>query len=285
MDIREQDYITEEDVKGLNFIRETHSLRYRRHFRQGLRSHIIEIISSSDIKKEKSGINIVDGIKRYPKARPIKMLRIFRRRFRDLNDALEEIQRVKIVEKYLSKSHMAISCEFLVHYRIHDKWDIMLCGLQDYVQGEILDPWGPLEDVYFRNIFKRMGLKANEIEGVVSTLIKSIEDFVDRTRDMILLGGHVPDLAGMGNLLITRDGNIRLVDINNISKVDFTSHIPLDDRGYPVCDKSIQALYLFEKNLLKRKIPPEDNIYKVYMEKSRLERVSEFERDFFISQP
>lgn len=284
MDIREREYITEKELKELNFIRTRTPYVFRRHYRQGLRSHIMEIIPKNEWIKERSGIVTDDGIRRYPKAKPIKMLRIFRRKFKDLNDAIEEINRVKIVEKYLGKNHMAISCEFLVHYRIEDTWDILLCGLQDYVPGEILDPWGPLGDSYFRGIFKRMGIKEHEIKSKITTLIKNIDDFVDRIKKMILLGRHVPDLAGVGNIIITSDSNIRLVDINNISKVDFSPNIPIDDRGYPVCDKSIQALSLLEENILGRDNYKKDGIYQVYLDKSRIKKVVEIERNFFLNQ-
>ncbi|EFK09225.1 conserved domain protein [delta proteobacterium NaphS2] len=41
--------------------------------------------------------------------------------------------------------YMANSNEFLVDYRIHGQYETLLCGLQEYVEDEILDPWAPLD--------------------------------------------------------------------------------------------------------------------------------------------
>lgn len=56
---------------------------------------------------------------------------------------------------------------------------------------------------------------------------------------MVAEAGHIPDLAGAGNLIITGTADIRLVDINDISPISLDSSIYLDEKGYPVCDKSI----------------------------------------------
>jgi len=88
--------------------------------------------------------------------------------------------------------------------------------------------------------------------------------FVLRLKGLISEAGYVPDLAGSGNLILTAAGLIKLVDINNVSRVSFDSSIPLDDRGYPVCDKSVEALSMLEKNLAGRPLDPEDKIYKVF---------------------
>ena len=44
IDIRDRPTIDHDDVIALNFIRSSPSCVFRRHFRQGLRSHIMEIL-------------------------------------------------------------------------------------------------------------------------------------------------------------------------------------------------------------------------------------------------
>ena len=92
---------------------------------------------------------------------------------------------------------------------------------------------------------------------------------------MILQTNRVPDLAGVGNLILTRSGNIKLVDINNISRVSFDRTIPLDDRGYPVCDKSIEALSLLERKLTGRSLDGRDIIYNTFLDPERMKDVKE----------
>jgi hypothetical protein len=105
-------------------------------------------------------------------------------------------------------------------------------------------------------------------------------DFITKIKELILETNHVPDLAGIGNLLLTREGDIKLVDINNISNVTFEPDIRIDDRGYPVCDKSIESLSLLEEGLLQRPLPQDDVIYKTYLEPGRMEEVNALEKEF-----
>jgi len=93
----------------------------------------------------------------------------------------------------------------------------------------------------------------------------------------------VPDLAGVGNLLLTRSGDIKLVDINNISNLSFDAIINLDDRNYPVCDKSIQALSLLEQKLLDRSSHRDNLIYKTFLDPKRMEEVQAIEEEFHLS--
>ncbi len=86
---------------------------------------------------------------------------------------------------------------------------------------------------------------------------------------MISEAGHIPDLAGAGNLIITTSGGIRLVDINNISGVSLDPSIHLDEKGYPVCDKSIEALSLIEEKILGRQVDMEADIYKWFLDPER----------------
>ena len=98
---------------------------------------------------------------------------------------------------------------------------------------------------------------------------------------MILNANTVPDLAGAGNLILTPTGHIKLVDINNISRVPFNTTIPVDDRGYPVCDRSIEALYLLEEKLLQRPPVKEDKIYSIFLDPGRTEAVRAIEKTFY----
>jgi len=283
-DIREKARLDTEDILALNFIENPGIYIYRRHYRMGLRSHIMEVLNPSDVEKENRGI-IIDRIKWFPKAKPLKMLRIFRARFKTLDDALEELKRVRIIEKYLAPDHVARSEEFLVTYVRQRKHNLLLCGLQEYVEGEILDPWSPIDERHLVSLFGRMDFKRSEnSEGIEGQWVRRVrrkaKKFIQKIREMIVKEAHIPDLAGIGNLLLTRSGDIKLVDINNISRVSFDPVINLDDRGYPVCDKTIEALSLLEKKLLGGSIGSDDVIYGVFLDPKRMKEVKATERAF-----
>ena len=72
---------------------------------------------------------------------------------------------------------------------------------------------------------------------------------------------------------LTRSGDIKLVDINNISRVSFEPVIHLDDRGYPVCDKSMEALSLLDQKLLGRSVGRDDGIYGLFLDPKRMKDV------------
>jgi hypothetical protein len=283
-DVRDKLYLNQEDVLKLNFIREPGIYIYRRHYRQGLRSHILEVLSQEDVEKEKNGV-IIDGAKWYPRAEPLKMLRIFRARFKNLQEAEEEIKRVKTIESYLGPENFAKSDEFLVDYELNGKRELILCGLQEFIQGAILDPWDQLDDSHLLSILRRISFETFEdAESIGDNWVREVreksETFIKKIKKLILEAEHVPDLAGIGNLLLTPSGEIKLVDINNISRVSFESSIRIDDRGYPVCDKSIESLSLLEQGLLQRPLPQDDTIYKTYLEPSRMEKVKVLEKEF-----
>jgi hypothetical protein len=286
-DVRDIPYLNEADVLRLNFIRDPGVFIYRRHYRQGLRSHILEVLSPEDVENEKNGV-IIDGAKWYPRAEPLKMLRIFRMRFNDLQGAKEEVERVKMIESYLAPDNFAKSNEFLVDYELNGNREILLCGLQEYVKGAILDPWDRLDDSHLISILRRISFEtfedAEEIgdEWISEVRVKA-KKFISRIKKMILQVNHVPDLAGIGNLLLTREGDIKLVDINNISWVSFDSEVGRDDRGYPVCDKSIESLSLLEQGLLKKSLPEDDVIYKTYLDPGRMEEVKALEKQFLLA--
>jgi hypothetical protein len=286
-DIRDRPRLEHLDIVELNFIRGQGDFLFRRHYRMGLRSHIMEVLKPADVAVEKSGI-IKDGLRWFPKATPLKVLRIFRTRFGNLRDAEGELGRVKIVERYLGPEYIAKSDEFLVDYTVQGGYEPLLCGLQEYVDGEILDPWGRLDRDYLRSLFRRIdsgGAKngPRAMETWERNVRKGAERALGRIRTMILEAKLVPDLAGVGNLLLTRTGDIKLVDINNISRVSFESAIPLDDRGYPVCDKSVEALSLLEQKLLGRPIDRSVPIYRTFLDPGRMKEVRSIEREFHVS--
>ena len=92
---------------------------------------------------------------------------------------------------------------------------------------------------------------------------------------MITHAGYIPDLAGVGNLIITSNGEVCLVDINNISPVYNDSTIPLDEKGYPVCDKSIEAISLIEEKIVGRPINMEEKLYQQFLTSQRKRMVKE----------
>jgi hypothetical protein len=286
-DLRDKNALTPQDVFGLNFIRAPGPYAYRRHFRAGLRSHIMEVLDPGDLEKERRG-TIVDGVKSFPRAKPLKMLRLFRTKFQSLQQAREELARVKAIEAYLAPDHLALSNEFLVDYHRGGTYEILLCGLQEYVEGEILDPWRHLDEDHLTFLWSRIGRTADgvsdmEITRWVETVRSRTRAFVHKTKRMIREVCYIPDLAGVGNILITPAGNLKIVDINNISCVRFDSEIRIDDRGYPVCDKSVEALFHIERQMVGEMDPGEDPLFRVFLDPARMERVRAIEETFHAS--
>lgn len=285
-DPRDKLSLTHEDVVALNFVRAPGIYAYRRHYRAGLRSHIMQVLLREDVEKERTGV-LRNGVRLFPKARPLKMLRIFRTRFKNLRAAEEELVRFKIIETYLAPLHMARSNEFLVDFTGRSQREPILCGLQEYMEGETINPWNRLDDEEIASLKERMPYPEgpeSQREWLENVRTQA-ERFVLRLKELISKAGYVPDLAGSGNLILTPSGLIKLVDINNISRVSFDSSIPLDDRGYPVCDKSVEALSMLEKNLVGRCLDPDDEIYRVFLSPARMEKVRVLEREFHRTTP
>lgn len=283
-DIRDKEQLDHDDILSLNFIKSPAHYLFREHYYTGLRSHIMEVLDPNDMEKQAKGV-LINGLKWYPRAEPLKMLRIFRIRFNDMEDAEEEIKKVKMIQEYLVPDHLARPEEFLVSYVKKGTREILLCGLQEYVKGEMLDPWGRLDKNHLFSLLGRMVPESAErgieaAEAWVRRVGERAENFIARLRRMILERNIVPDLAGMGNLLITPQGDIKLVDINNISKVSFHPIIRLDDQGYPVCDKSIEALSLLERKLLNRNFSRTDFIYRTFLDPERIESVGKLVKKF-----
>lgn len=244
------------------------------------------VVEPREASLECEGIYL-EGVKIYPRARPVRMLRIFRRRFSDLVEAEEELRGVKIVESYLAPDYMALSDEFLADLISEGSSEMILCGLQEYVQGEMIDPWGALDDRTIERLLKRLTPCGGFQEGL-GRLVKHVRaeaiSFAERLKRMAYEAGRIPDLAGVGNLLLTSSGRIKLVDINNISKISIGGVIALDDRGYPVCDKSVEALWRIECFLGGRGPCLGEPLYRAYLDPVRMEEVRALEGLFHSSQ-
>ena len=278
-DIRNKRAICHSDVVALNFITTSPPCVFRRHYRQGLRSHVMEILYPSEVITENTGI-LIDGVRQFPKARPSMMFRIFRTRFENFEDAWAEVERVKTVSEYLAPDFMAHSYECIVEYHGPQGSELMLCGFQEYIEGDIIDPWTILDaESLLPVIYKTMSdrgvtMPLSSAEWVADAREKGSR-LIGRLKRMITHSGHIPDLAGVGNLIITPTGEICLVDINNISQVYCDSTIPLDEKGYPVCDKSVEALSLIEKKIVGRSINMEEKLYKQFLTSQRKNLVQE----------
>lgn len=277
-DIRDTRNITHSAVTELNFISSSLPFIFRKHYRQGLRSHILELLDPIDVATELSG-TIIDGIRKFPKATPRNMFRIFRTRLKTLEQAWAEIERVKLVHHYLAPEFIAHSHECIVEYHGPHGSELMLCGLQEYIAGEIIDPWSILDTTsllpsIYTTMHGKKAMALTENRWIAEARAKGIQ-FTDKIKTMITQSGHAPDLAGVGNLMITASGTLCLTDINNISRNSQDSSIPLDEKGYPVFDKSIEALSLIEEKIGGRPIDMSENIYKLILNSKRKEMVQE----------
>lgn len=279
-DIRDKASLTGEEVVQLNFIKDSGKYFFRKHNRQGMRSHVLEVLSTEDLKKETSG-ELIDGVRFYPRAVPKYMLRILRTRFKSLQETLDEIKTYKLVLEFLGPECIALSSEFIVEYTGTGKSEIVLCGLQEYVHGAILDPWGLVGETPLCTFYQSRFPREKSHEECIAAGRQSIAAFVERMRKMITESGYVTDLAGNGNLILTSTGKIKLVDINNIVQVSKDDTILLDDKGYPSCDKSIEVLWILEDKLLQTANLSDDPLYKHFLSVDRLKKVKSLEKEFF----
>lgn len=275
-DIRDQAYLSGNEVKQLNFIKDSSSLVFRKYYRSGLRSHIFEVLAAEEVQKETQG-EIIDGVRMFPRARPLKMFRILRNRFKSREAVFLEIEKYNILLDFLGPDLIACSEEFMADYSGTGTRQIVLCGLQEYVEGHILDPWRLFGETYLRDLFK----SAENSGSVVETAKKNIALFIQRVKQMISGSGYIPDLAGIGNLILTPLGNLKLVDINNIVSLGLDPAIRVDDKGYPSCDVSVQVLSILEQEILQKKISPEDPLFQFFLAPERKKRVKAIEEAFY----
>ncbi|MBW1867566.1 MAG: hypothetical protein JRI38_07470 [Deltaproteobacteria bacterium] len=281
-DIRDRPFLSGSEVAGLNFIKDSDRYQFRKHYREGLRSHIFEVLSVADVLKETKGERI-NGIRWYPRARPGRMLRILRTKFDSLNAVIEEIDKYNLLLKFLGPGLIARSDEFIVDYREAGTSNIVLCGFQEYVEGEIIDPWNLCGKDPLSGLFRQMPSRTPLGQNLIERAKKHIRLFVKLTRQMITDTGYIPDLAGFGNLIMTPEGDVKLVDINNIIAIRFDATIRIDDKGYPACDKSVEVLSILEQKILHRDITGDDPIYGFFLSQERKKKVKTFEKAFYLS--
>ena len=272
-DIRDKPTLSHDDIAGLNFIKHPSRYFFRSHFREGLRSRLIQVLKLSDVALETSGM-LQQNIRIFPVAQPVAMLRIFRNEFSSLRAIQKEIDNYKILRQWLSESHYAISSEFMVDYTRGREKSILLCGLQEYVHGESVDPW------HANALLKIEGIVKGPRTESLKTALENLASFVNCIKNIILKTGAIPDLAGVGNLLLTPLGILKLVDINNVSRLSKDHHIPLDDKGYPVSDKSVQALFQIETRILGHSKDTADTLYRFFLDPQRMKAVRELEISF-----
>jgi hypothetical protein len=281
-DIRDCDHIQHADILALNFIRRDAPYVFRRHFRTGLRSRIIEVLETDAVARETEGV-MVDGVRCFPRARPTKMLRIFRTRFADLEQGLRETRRLKRVERWLAPMFVAASQEFYVDYCCGGRRQILLCGLQDHVHGAALDPWQASRAGYLEQLYRRLvdetgtRMKAASFQ---KRFRASLEAFVAAVRGLMDRERVLPDLAGVRNLVVDADSRLRLVDINNIQDLALGDAVALDDKGYPVLDKSIEALDLLAFHFLGRRDLRDDGLIGCFFTPERRTQVEAVARRF-----
>ncbi len=245
MDIREKSRLEHQDILDLNFINRDSPYVFNYHYNQGLRSHIIELLNPEDCKARDKGI-YVEGRLTYPKPVPSKVLRIYKEKI-TLQEAMEETEKMCTIKRYL-KENIAKSQEFIVSYRKKEGFEPILCGLQEYIKGELIDPWYCVPRAYDTNF-----------ENNTNKFINRIKRCINET-------GLIPDLAGIGNLTYSNRGVV-LVDINNINTVDYSDDIFLDNKSFPIVDTSIEALSLLEKKV--NGFLTSDKIYQHYLEPGR----------------
>jgi hypothetical protein len=283
-DIRHKSLVTHDDVTALNFIRNSVPYVFRQYHKQGLRSHIMEVLNPDDVLKQTQG-TVIDGTRFFPWADPLKMLRIFRTKFDSLEEAFDEIIRLRVIETYLPDDSYAKSLEFIVDYIRNDARDIILCGLQEYVDGEVLNPWELADENLVTDLFSRMAVEGRSVSDMtigqrIRRFRKKAAAFIAGAKKMIIETRYVPDFAGVANLLVTPRGDIKLVDINNISRISFGPDIVLDDKGYPVCDKSVEAIWMMEEGLLDTPVNHTDPLYQRILAPERVKAVRYFEEKF-----
>jgi len=281
-DIRDLAYLSEKEVLTLNFINASSHYIFRKYYRSGLRSHILEILLAEDVLKETQG-EIIDGIRLFPRAKPRKIFRILRNRFENKEQVFQEIKKYRLLLQILGPEYIAQSEEFIVDYTGTGKSQIVLCGLQEYVEGEILDPWGLTGKNFLSDLFTASNCNVSQISVTVEKARKNIARFVEKNRQMISQTGYIPDLAGFGNLILTPEGNLKLVDINNIVRIKLDDSIPIDDKGYPSCDVSVEVLSLLERELLQTDILLDDPLYRFFLSPQRKIKVKELEKYFYKS--
>ncbi len=245
-----------------------------------MRSHVFEVLLAGDTALEITGI-MENGVRVFPRACPRKIFRVFRNRFTHIDEIFLEIKKYHMLLEALGADLIALSEEFIVDYEFDGKRHILLCGLQEYIEGEILDPWKISGPNYLADLSGSFPGLDQKKSAWVRTATQNIETFVQRIHQMIQAKKHIPDLAGIGNLILTRTGMLKLVDINNIVSINYDPDIHIDDKGYPACDVSVHVLHILETRLLGKKLKLNHPLYDFFLSKERKHRVKELEKQFY----
>ncbi len=278
-DIRRQAHLSGEDLKRLNFIKDSDRFVFRKFYRSGLRSHIFELLRKEDVDQESTGV-VEDGIRVFPRATPVKMFRIFRSRFGSKAEIFQEIIRYNLLLNHIGAQFIAQSEEFIADYRDQTGTGrIVLCGLQEYVSGQMIDPWRLSGPETIASLLSVMGHELPHAERMERAM-NQIAVFVAGIRKLMSETGYIPDLAGVGNLILTPGGGIKLVDINNIVLVKEDKYIHMDDKGYPACDVSVQVLAMIEEKILGRTDMDSDPLYQLFLKPDRVRQVKKIEQAF-----
>ena len=264
----------------LNFVNDSDRYVFRKYYRSGLRSHIFEVLTVQDVQTETCG-RIMDGIRMFPRARPKKMFRILRNRFESVEAVFHEIEKYHMLLDFFGPKYIAESEEFIVEYTGTGTSQIVLCGLQEYIEGVILDPWRLFGKDYLRELFRPATTSDLQLQTLLEKAQMNIAGFIRKSRHMISDTGYIPDLAGVGNLILTPAGDLKLVDINNIVKIKFNDSILIDDKGYPSCDVSIEVLSILEQDILGKDIPDDDPLYRLFLSPERKIKVKALEKKFY----
>ncbi len=273
MDIRNKPTLSNDDIVGLNFIQQACPYYFRIHYREGLRSRLLQVLNPKDVRQETQG-TVQQGLRLFPVAQPVSMLRIFKKKLTDWQEVQTEIENYKLIQRYFPPHHYAASSEFVVDYIQNENSQILLCGLQEYVPGEAVDPWH--ENTRLKMQTDMLGTPT----GTFDLALTNLESFVGCIKTMVRQTQTIPDLAGIGNLILTPEAEIKLVDINNISRLPTETAIPLDDKNYPVSDKSIQALYNLETQVLGHHQAGDEELYRFFLHPERMQAVREVEITF-----
>ncbi|MFH2058754.1 MAG: hypothetical protein ABIJ59_07625 [Pseudomonadota bacterium] len=279
-DIRDRKDLSGEEILSLNFINDSGPYWFRKYYRSGLRSHIFEVLLAKDVLQEVNGI-MEDGILVFPRARPKKVFRIFRSHFKTTAKIFHEIEKYNILIDILGPDLIALSEEFIVDYTGAKEHHMLLCGLQEYIEGEILDPWKIFSNTYLEELYDSLPRNNVTQAGFVQTARKDIEIFSTKIRQIIIEKGYIPDLAGIGNLILSHKGKLKLVDINNIVTINFEDTIPIDDKGYPSCDVSVHVLFILETRILQKNPHEDDPLYRFFLSPERKQKVKMLERQFY----
>ncbi len=246
--IRYQQSVSHDEVVGAGLA--SPNYHYQRHYLQGMRSHVIEVIPQQRWDDYTNGV-VIDELRQWPKPVPVAMLRILKEEFAHIDDALAEARKTNLLQQHMD-GYVAKSLEFIAGTQN----DFYLCGSQKYIKGEIFGPWGAIN----------LKIDSEKTRGFVTTV-----------KNMVIKTGYIPDLVGNGNIIVSENGSLTLVDINNIQKVGINHQIKLDNKLYPIVDLSIEALFRIEQMIGS---VDDWSLYNHYRDPVRINEVTAIEKEW-----